>query len=274
MSKFRTVMGKSELTILLAIIFVFGGFFAFSKLVISSPDQSAGVLTESDFARDSELSAFPEGGIVATFLEPPTATDEENDTGAIGLDIIPYKYTDSIEQTFCWDDDNESAEHSMALLNSDGEEVFTIEARGDCVTRTIGEGDYEMHIRHDGKSDERIAVFIVPEANQSLLTTASDEALQNVTSVLNSDKCIGCDLSGVNLNGVDLSGVDLSNANLDNAILVDADLSGANLSGASLQNADLSRANLSGANLSGADLTNAILINADLTEADLTLANL
>jgi hypothetical protein len=131
-----------------------------------------------------------------------------------------------------------------------------------------------MHIRHDGKSDERIAVFIVPEPNLSLLTTASDEALQNVTSVLNADKCIGCDLSGVNLNGVDLSGVDLSNANLDNAILVDADLSGANLSGASLQNADLSRANLSGANLSGADLTNAILINADLTEADLTLANL
>ena len=95
-----------------------------------------------------------------------------------------------------------------------------------------------------------------------------------MTSVLNSDKCIGCDLSGVNLNNMDLSGVDLSNAILDNAILVDADLSGANLSGASLKNADLSRANLSGANLSGADLTNAILINADLTEADLTMANL
>jgi len=259
MSKIRTVIGKSELTLLLVIIFVFGGFFAFTKFVRSSPDQSAGVLTEADSARDSELSAIPEGGIVATFLEPPTAMDEENDTGVIGLDIIPYKYTDAIEQTFCWDDDNESSEHTMTLLNSDGEEVFTISAKGDCATRTIDEGDYEMHIRHDGKSDQRIAVFIVPEANKSLLTTASDEALQNLTSVLNADKCIGCDLSSVNLNGVDLSGVDLSNAILNNAILVDA---------------DLSRANLRGVNLSGADLTNAILINADLTEADLTLTNL
>ena len=274
MSKLRVFIGKTELSLILAIIFIFGGFFTFTKIVRSSPDQYTGVLTESDFARDSDLSAFPEGNIVATFLESPTATDEENDTGTIGLDVIPYKYTDSIEQTFCWDDDNESAEHSMTLLNSDGGEVFTIDAKGDCVTRTIGEGDYEMHIRHDGKSNKRIAIFIVPEANQSLLTTASDEALQNVTSVLNSDKCIGCDLSNVNLNNTDLSGVDLSNAILDNAILVDADLSGANLSGASFKNADMSRANLKGANLSGADLTNAILINADLTEADLTNANL
>jgi len=101
-----------------------------SVTVRSSSDQSAGVLTESDFARDSELSAIPEGGIVATFLEPPTATGEENDTGAIGLDIIPYKYTEAIEQTFCWDDDNESAEHSMTLLDSEGAEVFTVEAAG------------------------------------------------------------------------------------------------------------------------------------------------
>jgi|GEM_PF-392799 len=274
MSQFKTVIGKSELTLLLSIIFIFGVFFTFTKLVRSSSDQSAGVLTESDFARDSQLSAFPEGGIVATFLEPPSAVDEENDTGAIGLDIIPYKYSDAIEQTFCWDDDNESSEHTMTLFNSEGGEIFTIDSKGDCVTRTIGEGDYEMHIRHDGKSDKRIAVFIVPEANKSLLTTASDEALRNVTSVLNANKCIGCDLSDVNLNNADLSDVDLSNAILDNAILVDADLSGANLSGASLRNADLSRANLRGANLSGADLTNAILINADLTEADLTLANL
>lgn len=274
MSKFRTAIGKSELTLLLVIIFVFGGVFTFTKIVSSSSDHSAGVLTERDFALDSELSAIPEGGIVATFLEPPTATGEENDTGAIGLDIIPYKYTEAIEQTFCWDDDNESAEHSMTLLDNEGAEVFTVQAAGLCVTSTIAEGDYEMHIRHDGKSEERVAVFIVAGLDKSLLSIASDEALQNMTSVLNSNKCIGCDLSGINLNGLDLSGVDLSNANLSNAILVDADLSGANLSGAILKNADLSRANLRGANLSGADLTNAILINSDLSNADLTLANL
>ena len=232
------------------------------------------VLTETDFVQNSALFALPEDEIVAVFLESPLSGGEPNDTGIIGLDVIPYEYEKEIVQTFCWDDDNPDAEHYMTLLDNSGKEVLTVFSGGECVTETIAEGDYEMRVMHDGKSDKRVAVFIVPEGEKSLLTTASDETLLNLTSVLNSDKCIGCDLSNVNLSSADLSGVDLTDSILNNAILVDADLSGANLEGAQLQNADLSRANLKGANLSGADLTSAILINADLSDADLTLANL
>jgi len=274
MGGYKTVPGKSELSILLVIILIFGGVFAFTKLVRSSSDQVSTVLTERDFAKDPDLLAIPDGGIVATFLEPPTAIDEKDDTGAIGLDVIPYEYSKTMEQTFCWDDDNVFSEHTMTLLDSEGVEVFTVISGGGCVTRTVRQGVYEMQIRHDGKSDERVAVFIVPGEDKSVINTASDEALENLTTVLNSNKCIGCDLTGINLNGLDLSGINLSQAILDNAILVDTILVNADLSGASLKNADLSRANLRGANLSGADLTNAILINSDLSNSDLTLANL
>jgi len=261
MNKFRNVPGKSELSILLVIILVFTGIFAFTKLVRSSSDQVATVLTERDFADDPGLLAFPNGGIVATFLEPPSAIDEKKDTGTIGLDVIPYEYTEAVEQTFCWDDDNVISEHTMTLFDSEGVEVFTIMSGGSCVTGTVRPGEYEMHIRHDGKSDDRVAVFIVQGDDESVINTTTDEALENLTTVLNSNKCIGCDLTGINLNGLDLTGIDLSYSILDNAILVDTILVDANLRGASLKNADLSRAVLRGANLSGADFTNAILIS-------------
>ena len=232
------------------------------------------VLTEIDFAQDPELYALPDEEIVAVFLEPPSSSGESEDTGEAGIDIIPFIYDMDFEHTFCWEDDSPSTEHYMTLLDSEGASVITVHAGGECITETIDEGEYEMHVVHDAKSDHRISVFIVPQDDKSLITTASEQTLLSVASVLNTDKCIGCDLSEANFQGADLSGVDLTEALLNNAILVDADLSGANLEGAQLKNADLSRANLRGANLSGADLTNAILIDADLSDADLTQANL
>ena len=243
-----------------------------------APDSSAtgprGVLTELDFAEDPELFAMPSDEIIAIFLEPPSSLNEKGDTAEIGFDIIPYKYSGITEQTFCWDDDQKTSEHVMTLIDSDGAEVVTLTSGGACETLFIEEGDYELRLVHDGISDDSAAVFIVPDDEGVVFTVGSEETLLNLTSVLNLNKCIECDLSGSNFSGVDLRGVDLSGAILSSAILVDADLSGANLNGAQLQNADLSRANLKGANLSGADLTSTILMNADLSDADLTLANL
>ncbi len=260
-----SIRGKKYPSYLLFIPFLI--IFAIAVLVnfTSAVSGPVKVLTETDFVQDSALFAIPEDEIVAVFLESPLSGGAPNDTGIIGIDVIPYAYEQDIEQTFCWDDDSPNSEHYVALIDNSGKEVMTVFSGGECVTETIAEGDYEMRIMHDGKSDKQVAVFIIPEG---------DKALLNLTSVLNSDKCIECDLSNVNLSSVDLSGVDLTDAILNNAILVDADLSGSNLSGADLSNADLSRANLKGADLSGADLTSAILINADLSDTDLTLANL
>jgi Pentapeptide repeats (8 copies)/RTX calcium-binding nonapeptide repeat (4 copies)/G8 domain len=269
MSEFSTVIGRSKLTLLLAILFIFGGVFTFTKLVRSSADQNTVIYTELDFSADPGLFASPDNTITATFLESPLSAGEENDTGEVGFDVIPYTFPTALEQTYCWEDDNPEAQHYMALVNSDNEEVLSVVANGECATETLPTGDYFMYIYHDGNIDERIAVFVAPEEGQFILTTTNDETLQNVITLLNTNACAGCDLSGANLSGLDLSG-----ANLEFAILVDANLSGTDLSNAKLINADMSRANLQGANLQGADLTSTILINADLTDANLLQATL
>jgi len=258
----------------LLIIFTISVWVSITGAVGGAQEGPVKVLTEMDFAKDPGLLALPQDEIIAVFLESPSSADEPNDTGETGLDVIPYKYKKAVEQTFCWDDDDPSAEHSMTLIDSSGAVVAAVNAGGDCLTETIAEGGYEVRVAHDGKSDKRISIFIVPEDGKPPLGTESEEALQNITSVLNVDKCVGCDLSDVDLSNADLRGVDLSDSILNSAILVDADLSGADLSGADLRNADLSRANLKGANLTSTNLSNAILINADLSDTDLTLANL
>jgi len=65
-----------------------------------------------------------------------------------------------------------------------------------------------------------------------------------IQGLLETGKCLGCDLKGADLARLDLKKADLSEANLEDA----------DLQGASLGNANLQRANLRNANLKGADL--------------------
>ncbi|MEW6145797.1 MAG: pentapeptide repeat-containing protein [Thermodesulfobacteriota bacterium] len=245
----------------------------FNKPVKGSSD-SLSVRTENDFVTDPGLVALPGEDIVAVLLESQDCSVLEKDTGGKGYDIIPYRYTAPMEQTFCWDDRNKGAGHYMVLVDDEGVEVLQVNANGECATGTVEAGDYEMRVFHDEETEKNVAVFIVPENNKSTLSTASDETLENISTFLDTDRCVGCDLSGANLYNADLSGVDLEGAKLNDAILANANLSGANLKGAELRNADLTGAKLKGATLAGADLTNAVLINSDLSDADLTAANM
>jgi len=104
---------------------------------------------------------------------------------------------------------------------------------------------------------------------------AAAKQLALIEQLLDDDRCVECDLTGVDLSGKRLKEVDLERANLQGANLEDANLSeanlkGANLSGANLRNVDLSEADLYSANLSGADLTGADLTETLLDSADLT----
>jgi hypothetical protein len=245
----------------------------FNKPVRGSSD-SLSVRTENDFVNDPGLVALPGEDIVAVLLESQDCGFLEKDTGGKGYDIIPFRYAESMEQTFCWDDRNKDAGHYMVLVDDEGVETLQVNANGECATGMVEAGDYEMRVFHDGLTEKNVAVFIVPENNKSTLSTASGETLENISTFLDTDKCVGCDLSGANLYNADLRDVDLEGAKLNDAILANADLSGANLKGAELRNADLTGAKLKGATLAGADLANAILINSDLSDADLTAANM
>ena len=232
------------------------------------------VRTENDFVANPDIFAIPGEDLVAVFLESLDCMTLTSDTGTKGSDIIPYRYTAKTEQTFCWQDRDKTATHYMALVDDLGTEVVRATANGDCVTKEIEPGDYDMYLYHGNDTGKSVTVFIVPVDGRSIISTAPEETLESVSTIVDTDKCAGCDLSGANFFDADLREVDLSGAILDDAILSDANLADANLSGASLKNADLSKANLEGANLSGADLTGAILINAKLKNANLDGANL
>jgi len=120
---------------------------------------------------------------------------------------------------------------------------------------------------------------VAPVIEEVVLEEKPDPALEQkkklVEKLLDDNRCVDCDLSGVDLAGrrlkaadlerVNLQGAHLQDTNLQEANLKGADLRGADLRGADLREADLYRANLSGADLTGARFEEALI---DLIYAD------
>jgi Pentapeptide repeats (8 copies)/G8 domain len=244
-------------------VFPAASFIGKAQIEDNTARQPGTALTENDFVKHPSLFAVPEAGVVATFLENPNSISEPDDTGTVGMDIIPFKYASGMNKTFCWQDDNKESRHFMTLVDGSGTEVLRVEANGDCVTQFINQGNYEMRIQHDDSTDEVFAtVFSIPEEN-------GDNSSE---TTLSTNKCRGCDLSGADFSNAILTNVDLHGADLTGANLSNADLRGANLSDALLAGADLTGANLTGADLRGADLTDALTENANFKDAKLTNA--
>lgn len=211
--------------------------------------------TENDFFNAPSLKADPEKDRVVMFLESPTAPPGDNRTGGLGNDVFTLKYKRTINHNVCWEDDDIEAEHFMVLEDSDGNEILRADANGGCVTELIGAGEYVMTIHHDGKTVTTYPIFIIPitgdiqEARETnglinkfkvviahilkgIQNTVSKNAraqlvATNMSTLITTKSCEGCELSGADLSKEDLSGADLSKANLSNADLSGADLSGA-----------------------------------------------
>ncbi len=255
-------------------------------------------LTENDFSEDSSLFAEADEEIIVDFLEPSNADKPEMDTGETGIDVIPYTYTETLSNTFCWEDEDLGAEHFMTLVDSEGAEVLMVEANGVCATALIEEGDYEIRIHHDGRSEDSLAIFIVAKDNNELEARNTEtnngifkttkgiisETLNNIgiikearaqlpgsdiETLLTTGECVDCRLFRANLAGATLSGVNLEGANL-----FSANLEGANLTGAKLSTTKLGNANLTEADLTEANLTQASLQTTNFSRANLTFANL
>ncbi|MEM7008657.1 MAG: pentapeptide repeat-containing protein [Thermodesulfobacteriota bacterium] len=270
-------------------------------------------LTERDFARDSNLRANPEGGVVASFLEPPTATTEENLTGELGFDVIPYRYDRTLNHRFCFLN-SEETEHTLRLQTTTGEVILTSQPDGQCVTATVEPGHYEVVLNHGQHLDRVEPVFLITISDADQLannnasgflklidnigsvfvTTAIAQTTDdNVTTLISTNSCVNCNLSGADLtgatltfadiSGADLSGASLSGVDLFECLAIGTDFSGADLSntsgttdlrGSDLTNANFSSANLTGVNFSSADMSDANLNNATITDAEFDNANL
>lgn len=242
-------------------------------------------LTEDEIANDLILSADPSGGVVVTFLEHPEDPGNENQTGDAGVDIIPIRYDEAANHTFCWDDPNEQSEHFLSFSRINGEEIFKVEANGDCVTQLIEPGIYDLIFNHDGIIETTFPLFI-QSGDDGLLAdnfsrtmflsglmekiaftqnAAAQSVSDNFITLINTNSCMGCNLAGVGLSFKDLTGADLNGANLSFSQMIETNLTGADLSDSNLNNADLSGANLTSADLSGASTSSTNLSGADLT---------
>ena len=124
--------------------------------------QDARALTESDFANDPNLVANPQEGVVVLFLEHPDSEEPDNDTGNVGNDAIPYRYTRTLNHTFCFTDDNDGSKHFMILQNTDGVEVLRALANGGCVSARVEAGDDKVILSHGGHIDEIDPIFLTP----------------------------------------------------------------------------------------------------------------
>ena len=103
----------------------------------------------------------------------------------------------------------------------------------------------------------------------SRTTSSSSSVSDNVTQLLTTNECEGCDLSGADLSNANLRSAKLSYANLRKAKLAWANLYRADLYFANLRHADLQNANLQDADLKHAEMQYANLTDADLTGADM-----
>ncbi len=91
------------------------------------------------------------------------------------------------------------------------------------------------------------------------------EILANI--LMETNRCVACNLAGLDFSGADLDDADLERSNLQGANLSgvdfgDANLKGVNFQGADLQNADFREADLYMADFTGADLTGALFEEA------------
>ncbi|MFW2368054.1 MAG: pentapeptide repeat-containing protein, partial [Desulforhopalus sp.] len=89
----------------------------------------------------------------------------------------------------------------------------------------------------------------------------------NLSRLLDRNRCYGCDLSGLDLSKKDFQKADLEKADLSGCNLAGADLEKANLKGAILQNADIRNADLRKTDFYKADLTGADLTGSKMTGA-------
>ena len=252
-------------------------------------------LTEKDFASDEALRANPEKDLLVDFLEHPDSEVDENDTGEAGDDVIPLHYANTLEHTFCWEDDGGNAGHFMELHDSEGSEILRLDVNGECATEVIEAGNYVMTIHHDGKMEAIRPVFIIPNGGVSELTYNEDNLFNKICiltsrlfdyfadeavpealaanalqTLFTTNKCEGCNLAQANLSQAELKDVnlfmsDLTGANLNATTLPSANLTGVNLSDATLIASVLMQADLSTANLTGTSLLGADLIGANLT---------
>lgn len=125
---------------------------------------------EEEFAADPELHANPDDIVTVRLEDPAGAYTNSLDTGAEpGVDVIPYRYFETMEREYCWEIDpgaeppSGGAASYMRLLDDAGDVVLRVEQDGECVRETIPAGTYTAEFHHGASANgDRDVLFIMP----------------------------------------------------------------------------------------------------------------
>lgn len=254
-----------------------------SDSIVNSSDVNTGkykALTESQFNSNAVAYATP-GSVVYVDLEnlnaPPDSVRE--DTGAIGEDVIPYKYTETAVHRIKLD---AGAQFKARLVSEAGAVVYQLNAPGDTARVSIPAGNYKLYLTSTVSSDTYGAygiaqpVFIQPDS--AAIVSGAGAPPQGgydpdqLNQLLTTRKCTSCNLRGVTILFKDLQGADLTRAflsnstfdhvNFDHARFDNAQWDASNISSTSLKNASFYKTILNESTFLFADFSNAILTNA------------
>jgi hypothetical protein len=186
----------------------------------------------------------------------------------------------------------------MVLNSSSGNEMLSITANDECVSAVMPAGEYQLVLTHGQHVDSTDTTFLVTTPDSGLLPEAdsinysiisqllntignilispayADTADDNVTTLISTNACKNCDLSGVDLDNATLTFADLSGADLSDAILTNVDLFESTLTGTNFSGADMSSGDFRGSEMTYADFSNASLSGAYFSSAQLSPADL
>jgi uncharacterized protein YjbI with pentapeptide repeats len=222
--------------------------------------------------------AAGETGIL--MLEAVGTSSQSGDTGTAGTDEIWLETKTGGPAQLSLDEEGLKIIESAELLDSSRNTVLHIDSTNTSAGKDyFSPGKYILKVVSKHTLTDPVPLFVTLPAEDSQATAKT--SVKSVSYIagtsgqlLQTNICVGCNLSRVDLGSANLSHANISYSNLDFADLSYANLSYANLSHSYLPDAYLYNANLTYANLSYTNLDHADLSDADLSDANLSYSNL
>ena len=207
-------MSKLSVTLLTLLSLLFtacGDSSTSSSQLVSSVATRA--LSEHQFANDENLRVS-ENNIVILKLESASSVLDANDTHEIGVDAIPYRFTQNQALTLNIDSDENLSIAKIELLDKESQSILAMATKSSSSVNVniVTNKDYLFKVYHDGGSIENQAIFIrlINQAKTTMFAKSIEESVVPDKKVLVSKDCINCNLSNINLMGYNMSYARLS----------------------------------------------------------------
>ena len=195
-----------------------------------------------------EVSYANEEHIILLSLEHPVSKQEQHDLYLAGTDCFVFQPGTNLEAVeIAIDDSVAVAAVSIRDINS-YREVTTVQ-KGSTLSYTFEINKlYEYCVVHDGSDKTAQSLFIRIKKSAQSAQNQDVGGESEVTKLLTTNACVGCDLeyadlTDANLTDANISGADMYRALLDRSILNYADLSGTDLTKASMAGTKLEHIN-------------------------------